>query len=555
MSYEKKEYKMTSQAFQEFAPTKETVKEISEFPFRGCAIRGVRKDTCEKYEVRAAVSEADGKTVEAFYFPSYNQKGVITGYKKQDLTKDKSEKFHWSTVGSVIIGNKLFGQQQSEAVQRRRATMTCTEGEWDCLSSSQALCDQVKGTKFEGMEPFIVSIPMGTANAVEAMLHNGAFVKSFADLQIMFDDDFCTPAEKAKNLMKGHEAREAVASAFMGSGVGLHTVTTPTGFKDASDMLQAGMSDELAKLVQFGAKRFLTEKIAFASDVDFEEFIAPRKVGLMTPSFPKLMETIEGWRLRELSLLFSSVGSGKSTVVASLVADFNTAGEKVGLIFLEEELKETLQRMVAHRLKVNYNRFKRDPLSCATREQIKEAYDYMADDQKIVMLKHFGNLPITELMNKVKHMHLVCGCKYIAIDHLTLCVSGGEKEVDERKSLDRVMTELGAFCASNDVHIIAISHINRSGIDVKPPKEGKDGPQPYWIKLDTSALRGSAALEQLSWNIFALETQIMPDRSRGNVRLVCVKNRPIGRLGVCDTFKLNDQTGSIELQTEEVKEF
>ena len=34
----------------------------------------------------------------------------------------------------------------------------------------QALIDQVKGTKYEGLEPFVVSIPLGTANAVEAIL-------------------------------------------------------------------------------------------------------------------------------------------------------------------------------------------------------------------------------------------------------------------------------------------------------------------------------------------------------------------------------------------------
>jgi hypothetical protein len=548
MSYERGNKKMAN-ANDEFSSyvARETVQEVLTYPFRGLQERGVRKDICEIFNVRAGVSEKDGKTVEAFYFPSYNQKGVVTGFKKQDITKHKSEKHHWTTIGSVVISNKLFGQQQSEEVARKRNTVTIQEGEWDTLSAYQALIDQVKGTKFEGMQPFVVSIPMGTANAVESLLHNGVFVKSFENMQIFFDDDCCTPAEKLKNIMRGAEAREAVASAFMGVGLALSTITPPAGFKDASDMLQADMSEELAKLVQFGAKRFITEKIAFASDVDFEELISPRKVGLMTPSFPKLMEKMDGWRLRELS---SSVGSGKSTVVASLVSDFNKAGEKVGLIFLEEELRETLQRMVAHKLQVNYNKFKKDPLSCASREDIKVAYDYMADDQKIVMLKHFGNLPITELMNKVRHMHLVCGCKYIAIDHLTLCVSGGAVESDERKALDRVMTELGAFCASNDVHIIAISHINRSGVDVKPPKEGKDGPEPYWINLNTNALRGSAALEQLSWNILALETQVMPDRTRGHVRLVVVKNRPIGKLGIADTFKLNEETGVVELWEE-----
>lgn len=548
MGYEKG--KKMAQQKEEYVP-KETVKDVLTYPFKDIPGRNITKATCEKFGVRAGISETDGKSVDALYFPSFNQKGKITGFKKMDLTKDKSEKYHWSTVGSVSISNKLFGQQHAEELKRKRVVCTLTEGEIDSMSCYQAMVEQVKDTKYAGMEPFVVSIPLGTANSVESVLHNGSFIESFADVQLFFDDDCCTPAEKQKGIMKGQEAREAVASALMGTSVSVKTITTPNGFKDASDLLQAGKSDDLAKLVQFGAKRFITEKIAFADDVDFEEFIAPRKVGLMTPSFPQLMEKLEGWRLRELTLLFSMVGTGKSTVTASLAADFNAAGEKVGLIFLEEELKETLQRMVAHRLKVNYNKFKKDPLSCATREQIKEAYDYMADDQKIVMLKHFGNLPITELMNKVRHMHLVCGCKYIVVDHLTLCVSGGEKEVDERKSLDRVMTELGAFCASNDVHIIAVSHINRAGVDMKPPKEGKDGPEPYWITLNTSALRGSAALEQLSWTILGLETEIRPDRSRGHVRLVVVKNRPTGKLGVCDTFKLNDETGAIELLVEE----
>lgn len=535
--------------FETYIP-KETVKDILEYPIKAIPDRGLSKATCETFQVRVALSEEDGTTITAVYFPYFNQKDEITGFKKRNLLLDKAQKGHFQAIGSVGVSSKLWGQTVAEKVNRKHNNLVYVEGEFDAMSAYQSMVDSVKGGKFEDLKPFVVSLSCGTANAVEATLHNEAFCRSFEKITLAFDGDHATPAEKEKGIMRGAEAMEDVAGALIGDN--LYAVQYASGMKDPSDYLQEGRSDELAKLLQFGSKRFITEKIAFADDVDFEEFIAPRKVGLMTPSFPMLMEKLEGWRLRELTLLFSMVGTGKSTVTASLAADFNAAGEKVGLIFLEEELKETLQRMVSHRLKVNYNKFKKDPLSCATREQIKEAYDYMADDQKIVMLKHFGNLPISELMNKVRHMHLVCGCKYIVVDHLTLCVSGGEKEVDERKSLDRVMTELGAFCASNNVHIIAVSHINRSGVDMKPPKEGKDGPEPYWITLNTSALRGSAALEQLSWTILGLESQIMPDRSRGHVRLVVVKNRPTGRLGVTDTFKLNDETGAIELLVEEV---
>lgn len=553
MAYEKKfkDYKERDLG-SEFQP-KETKADVEKYPIKAIPERGLSKETCETFQVRVSLNEQDGKTITAVYFPYYNQKGELSGYKKRDMTKEKSEKGHFTAVGTVGVASKLWGQDVAEKVNRKRNNLIYVEGEFCAMSAYQAMVDSVKDTKFEDLKPFVVSLSCGTANAVESTLHNEAFCRSFDKLTLAFDGDHATPAEKEKGIKRGAEAMEDVAGAMIGDN--LYTVQFAAGMKDHSDYVQAGRSGELAKLLQFGSKRFITEKIAFASDVDFEEFLAPRKVGLMTPSFPKLMEKIEGWRLRELTLLFSMVGTGKSTVTASLAADFNAAGEKVGLIFLEEELKETLQRMVAHRLKVNYNKFKKDPLSCATREQIKEAYDYMDNDQKIVMLKHFGNLPISELMNKIRHMHLVCGCKYIVVDHLTLCVSGGEKDVDERKSLDTVMTQLGAFCASNDVHIIAVSHINRSGVDMKPPKEGKDGPEPYWITLNTSALRGSAALEQLSWTILGLETEIRPDRSRGYVRLCVVKNRPTGRLGVADTFKLNDDTGAIELLEDAVHEF
>lgn len=532
----------------EFQP-KESKSDVEKYPIRAIPDRNLTKETCETFNVRVSLCPKDNKTITGVFFPYYTQKGELCGWKKRDYTKEKSEKGHFTAIGTVGVSCKLWGQDVAEKVNRKRNNLIYVEGEFCAMSAYQSMVDSVQNTKFEDLKPFVVSLSCGTANAVEATLHNETFCRSFEKLTLAFDGDHATPAEKDKGIKRGAEAMEDVAGAMIGDN--LYTVQFAAGMKDHSDYLQADRSNELAKLLQFGSKRFITEKIAFASDVDFEEFIAPRKVGLMTPSFPKLMEKIEGWRLRELTLLFSMVGTGKSTVTASLAADFNAAGEKVGLIFLEEELKETLQRMVAHRLKVNFNRFKKDPLSCATREQIREAYDYMDDNQKIVMLKHFGNLPITELMNKVRHMHLVCGCKYIVIDHLTLCVSGGEKDIDERKSLDIVMTQLGAFCASNDVHIIAVSHINRSGVDMKPPKEGPDGPESYWITLNTSALRGSAALEQLSWTILGLETEIRPDRQRGNVRLVCVKNRPTGRLGVADTFRLNDDTGEIELQDDD----
>ena len=527
---------------------KETLQEVSTFKVADVPERGIRKETLERFGVKVAVSTEDGKTPVAVYFPSVNQKGKVTGYAKQDLTKTKEEKGHWSCIGNVTIGNKLFGQNVAEQQNRKRNNLVITEGQWDTLSVYQALVDNVKGTKYEGLEPLVVSIPMGTANAVESILHNEDYVMSHDALTIFFDDDHCTPAELKRNIMKGHEAREAVANALVGSGLSLFTVSPDDGLKDASDYVQIGRWEDLAKLVQFGRRPYSSEKIVKAADLDLDFLLEPRPEGIYVNSFPKLMEKLHGFRTRELVLLTSPSGVGKSTVCSIFASAFMEAGEKLGMVYLEETNKETMQRLIASKLKVNYLEFKNDPLKVSTREKIAAAYKEIVENDQLVMLGHFGSLPVSELMAKIKHMHLVEGCKFIILDHLSLVISGSAVK-DERKELDMVMTELAAFCAANEVCIIAVSHINRTLADqFKAPKtkEGEE-PKPYWVQVTKESMRGSAALEQLSFVILGLEPEILPDRSRGRARLTVLKNRPWGYLGVADTFKIDDESWEVLL--------
>ena len=548
MSYEFKLKRMEKAPVSEFV-AKETVSEIAIYPFVENKERNITKETCMKFGVRAALSEKDGKTPVAYYFPSYNQKGEIVGYTKQDLTKHKDEKWHWSAVGSVSINNKLFGQNVAEQVNRKHTNCVYTEGQWDCLSVFQAQVDSVKGTKYEGHQPFVTSIPLGTKNAVEAMLHNKEFVNSFDSMTIFFDSDEATPAELKKGVMKGKEAREAVASAFIGS-LELWSVQPASGFKDASDYMQAGKSSELAKLVQFGRKPLVTEKVVKANVLSLSEIISKREEGVYVNSFPKLMDKVHGFRKRELVLLTAPSGVGKSTITSIFADSFVDQGEKVGMIFLEEEIKDTIQRLIASRLKVSYIKFKSDPLACASEEKIKEAYDYIVEQDRVVLLDHFGSMPVSDLMAKIKHMHFVEKCSYIILDHLSLVISGSQI-VDERKELDLVMTELAAFCAANDVCVIAVSHINRSGADQFKAPKGKED-QPFWVRVTKESMRGSSGLEQLSWTILGLEPEILPDRSRGNVRLTVLKNRTWGFLGEADEFSIDQNTWEVILADNQI---
>jgi archaellum biogenesis ATPase FlaH len=533
---------------------KETVAEVEKYPFVEYPARGISKATCEKYGVRCGFDEKDGKTPRYFYFPSYNKKGKVVGYKRQDTYLPKEADFHWVTVGTVAISSKLFGQQVCEHINRKKQNLILTEGEWDCLSVYQSCVDSVKGTQYSGMEPFVASIPMGTSNAVESILHNEDFVKGFDSLTFFFDDDHCTPAEIKKKIVKGHEAREAVANALVGSKLSLFTVTPTMGHKDASDYLQNGKSKELAKVVQFDKRPYSAEKIVRASDISLEQLLEPRPEGIYVNCFPELMQKIHGFRTRELVLLTAPSGVGKSTVSSIFANAFIEQGERVGQIYLEETNKETLQRAVAAKLKVNYLKFKDKPLECGrTHQEIEAAYKEICENDKVIMLGHFGSLPISELIGKIKHMHFVEGCKYIILDHLSVVISGSDV-VDERKELDIVMTELAAFCAANEVCIIAICHINRTAApEFKAPK-GKEN-EPFWVKITKEMMRGSAALEQLSFIILGLEPQILPNRNRGPVRLTVLKNRPWGYLGVADTFEVDDDTWEVISLAQQVEDF
>ena len=139
-----------------------------------------------------------------------------------------------------------------------------------------------------------------------------------------------------------------------------------------------------------------------------------------------------------------------------------------------------------------------------------------------------------KLMNQVRYLHKLCGCKHIVIDHLSMVISGLQTN-NERKDIDVLMTELAAYASSNDVHIHAVVHLKRVDDYVKK-KNNNEEQEPYWREINLGYLRGSGGLEQLAFNVVAIESEVMPDGTRGRVRLKVLKNREWGELGICDVL-------------------
>lgn len=542
MSYERKYKEMTVISRE----PKEKLKDVLLYPFMDVSERGIRKETCEKFGIRTAVDPTDGKTPIAHYFPYYDQKGKLCGFKKRDLTLDKNDKYHFTAIGKVGVECKLFGQHVAESIERPKKTLYQVEGEWDAVSVFQSMQDQVKGTAYAGLEPFVVSVSCGTKNAVESVMHNADFVKSFQEIVLANDNDCATEQDKKIGIVRGAECNENLAAALMHPET--KYIQYPTEYKDPSDMLQDGEGNALAKLFQFGKKPFKAEKILTASDISMETLLEERPEGVYTKVFPKLDAKLHGFRPYELVVLTAPSNVGKSLITSEIMYKFVEAGEVCGFICLEEGVKETMQRMIAKRCKVNYNKFKENPLQVASQEQIQDAYNWLTQERSVFFLDHFGSLQINDLMNKIKSFVFANKVKYLLVDHLSMIFSGSTNE-NERKEVDLLMTHLAAFCAANEVCIIAVSHLNRSiAADFKPPKQkdGKD-PESWWVPVTKEAMRSSASLEQLAWTVLGLEPQVLATKERGHVRLTVLKNRTHGYLGICDEFIIDDHTGEVTL--------
>ena len=94
------------------AVTKETIEDIQSYPIRALSDRSLTKETCEYFDIRVGLSEKDGSTIEAIYFP-WHKNGVISGYQKKDLTIPKGEKYHFTTIGTVDADCELFGMNKA----------------------------------------------------------------------------------------------------------------------------------------------------------------------------------------------------------------------------------------------------------------------------------------------------------------------------------------------------------------------------------------------------------------------------------------------------------
>lgn len=460
--------------------------------------RKIKEDVCQTYGYYVGQDE-HGKTVQVAQYRS--PEGDIIAQKVR--YHDKS----FRTTGD-FSNVTLFGQHLYREGGKR---VLVVEGEIDALSGRQML----------GNWP-VVSLPNGAPAAKKALQRNLEWLESYEMVVLMFDQD--EPGQKA--------AKECV-DLFSPGKVALAHLP----LKDANEMLKAGRIKEFVSSF-WEAQVSRPDGIVNGKDL-WDSVSKPVSMGQPYP-WKGLNDLLYGLRPREIVTLTAGSGVGKSAVCAEVAYDLAVNhGQDVGYVALEEGVGRTGLRFMG----INLNRPIHLPGHEASQDELRKAFEATLGTGRIWSYDHFGSVDSENLLSKLRFLVKGCGVKWLVLDHLSIVISGMDLDGDERRAIDKAMTDLRTFTEETGCGLILVSHLKRP--------EGKGHEEGAATSL--AQLRGSAAIAQLSDAVIGLERngQAESDKERNMVTLRVLKNRYSGQTGVAGKLLYNKDTGRLE----EVSEF
>jgi twinkle protein len=461
--------------------------DTSNFEVSALAKRGINAATVKKFQYKCG--EFRGKQCQ---IANYYRDGSVIAQKVRFANKD-----------FLFLGDSKEIELYGQWLWRSGGKMVVVcEGEIDTLSVSQ-----IFGNKFP-----VVGLPCGAQGAKKAVARNLDWLSGFGTVIFCFDMD--KPGQKAAQecaqLLPPRKSKVAHLS--------MH---------DANDMLRAGRAEDLSVEI-WDAKTYTPDGILNGKDLWKIVSTENKKESKEYP-WPGLNELTRGIRVGEIVTVTAGSGIGKSQVVREIFHHLLTQGETIGYIALEESVKRTALGLMS--LAIN------QPLHLGLDEvdkkDLRKAFDQTLGTGRVYLYDHWGSAESDNLLSKIRYLAHSGGCRYIALDHISICVSGIEGG-DERRIIDNLMTNLRSLVEELKVGLILVSHLRRPQGD----KGHENG-----LATNLSMLRGSAGIAQLSDLCIGCERDQQSVDEADTTTLRILKNRWSGQTGVCSVLNYDHKTG------------
>jgi twinkle protein len=457
--------------------------------------RGLRAATLRAFGYGVSECGSDGTVQVA---PYHDESGAVVAQKIR--THDKG----FFVLGSLKTAT-LFGQSRW---RHGGKMVVVTEGEIDAMSVSQAM---------GGRWP-VVSIPNGASGAVKAIKNNLEWLSSYDSVILWFDND-----EPGRAALKG-------CLAVLPPGK-LKIVTSPGDCKDANDVLVKVGAEAVARLV-WDAPTYRPDGIVNGRELSIQS-LRVADPPQWVPPLPELVKVIRGLYKSQLVILTAGTGVGKSTTSREWLRQAVLDGLTVGAVFLEESMDLTAKALIALDNSVPLVDVLDNP-DVLPLEQWDQSYARLFQHGRYFSYDHFGSLAAENLLSKLEYLAVSCGCQIIFLDHISIAVSGLSLADDERRIIDKLMTDLRSLCERTGVMVVAVSHLRKTA---SGGAGFEDGAQ---ISLD--ALRGSGSLKQLADIVIALERDQQGDTSDVSTIRV-LKCRRTGKTGMAGQVRYDVKTG------------
>ena len=467
------------------------IQEIHGYQVVDLPLRKIRKESLDYFGIKIGVSEEDGTTPTAHYYPYYSE-GEISAYKVRVIEGKKM----WC-IGSMKDVS-FFGWDKAIGVGAKK--LFITEGEIDAVSLYQIFKDHNKGTPYADFSPAVVSLPNGAGGAANFIgKHLKEIREHFKEIVLVFDMD--DPGKKA-----AEEVVRIVPDAIV--------AILPA--KDVNECLMTGRSKACYNAIQFNAKKLKNSRIVLGNDLHEAAKEAP-VYGVSWP-WKHITEATRGIRLGETIYIGAGQKQGKSEIVNTLAAHFiKDFGWKVFMAKPEEANKKTY-KLVAGKL---MGKFFHDPRKPFDEAAYDEAGAIMRD--KLYMVNLYQHLGWETLKADIREAALE-GCKAIMIDPITN-LTNGMNAAEANVKLQEIAQELAAMALDLNVVIFIFCHLRNP--DGGPPHE-RGG------EVLSSQFAGSRAMARSCNLMLGLEGNRDPALSREerNMRtLVLLEDREFGEIG------------------------
>jgi twinkle protein len=394
----------------------------------------------------------------------------------------------------------LFGQQ---VCREGGKYITVTEGEVDALAVSEM---------FDGKWP-VVSLKTGSAGALKDIKENLEFLESFENVVICFDMD--TAGEKAVSEILPLFSHDKAK-----------VVTLP--MKDASDMLQAGKIREFISS-WWDAKPYRPVGVVSFGDEECWDAFVKRGTEEIIPlpaAYGALNAMMNGGLAAgEVTVVGALTSIGKTTMLYNLLYDMVLqSNKKIGAVFLESDLGETIEKIVSLHSGENISLVPQDKRDNSV---YREFFNDFANKANVHILKHLGFSDVDALFSKMRWMAVGDDCDVIILDPLHAAVRS-----NENGQIDEFMDRCLKLAKETGVSIIIISHMRKP--NVKDPHD-----------VNEYDMKGSGSINQIAFNTILLSRDKMSEDeyTRNSTLVQLVKCRRTGRTGHAGWLYYEEGTG------------